>query len=143
MPHLRPRVPKRPKTELPHENEPPRNARVRAQPSSPREILVHRLLTEFLCPESPEDARDDAFRSGDLLRAGPNDLRVGERREDVRLRSLPGQFPVPYAPRAAQEDARGGPGEAVLLSQVSDAFRDAESVQSPRKDSQASFRGKR
>lgn len=86
------------------------------------------LLAELFRFEPIEDARGDAHRAvgaGPLPAADLDDLDHAERRENVRVRPLPGQFPVPYAARASQKDARGRPGETVLVPEVSDAVRDA------------------
>lgn len=90
MSHLWPWISKCSETELPYKNESSDSAGVRAQYRESDEILVRRLFTKFLRSESLEDARGDAFRaSGNLLRTDPDYIDIGERREDVRLRSLP------------------------------------------------------
>lgn len=53
------------------------------------------------------------------------------------MRPLSGEFPLPHAARTSPEDApRDRPGQAVFLSEVPDALRDAQPVQSSRENAQ-------
>lgn len=98
------------------------------------------LLADLRCSEPSEDARGHAFRACAHVRVDFHELRHVARRQhgkNVCLRSLPGQLSVSHATGTSSEDASGDrSGEALLLPEMLDAFRDAQLVQSSRENPQ-------